>query len=198
MTSSPHAESELRSFGQIIAEIRQRAGRTPRKYDKKVDRVRMGFVRKLFDRKLAKQSRESELLITEGSIVWGSLVQANADMFDFGTENLPGNMLYSNDRRMDNQPEILAECSSNLFSIKGESVGDPELQAFADSLANEVDRDGGMKVPPSLTNGIPCIFADIEFERKHLPNNCLGDRIMPILTHPSTDSIMVLPHWHWT
>ena len=186
------------SFADIIANIRTRAGSTPRPFEKNRDQVRMGFIRKLFDRKLAKQVKDSKLLIEQGNIVWGALVQANSRLFKPGSDNCPGDMFYSTDQRMDAQPEVLAECASNLFSIKGDSVGDPELQAFADSLADELGRSNAMSVPAKLTDGIPSIFAVIEFERKHLPNNCISDQIMPILTHPSTESIMVLPHWHWS
>ena len=77
----------------------------------------------MFDDELAKQVRESELLIVEREIVWGALVQANEKMFEPGRSNYPGNMLYSADRRMDDQPKILTDCSSSLSSVKGKSVG---------------------------------------------------------------------------
>ena len=98
---------------------------------------------------------------------------------------------------MDDQPEVLAECAKELFSFKGKEVDDPELKAFAKSLAIETGRESGLKVPLVLTNQIQCKMSVIEFERQHLPKNCIGFNLLPVLTHPATESIMVLPCWYW-
>ena len=121
-------------YQEIINEMRHRAGPEPRKFDKR-DQVRMGWWRKLFENVLAKQVNESQLLIQEGKIFWSALVQANNELFEPGGSNLPGVVVYSTSPQMDDQPEVLAECAKELFSFKGKEVDDPELKAFAKSLA---------------------------------------------------------------
>ena len=188
---------QLPDFKGIIEQMRVEAGRIPRTFESR-NRVRMGFLQKIFDKELGQQVSKAKLLFEEGQIVWGSLVQANTLLFQPGSNNLPGCVLYSIDPRMDPRPLTLAECASELFSYKGKkNLGNPALQKFADRLQDEVSRPLGLQVPPSLTEQMPCQMSVIQFERNHLLDGRISGQIMPILTHPDTPSIMMLPRWYW-
>ncbi len=184
-------------FKSLIEQTRIAAGRCPRRF-KSEHKVRLGFLQKMFDKELAQQVAKAKLLFSEGQIVWGAIVQANALMFEPGRGNLPGAMLFSTDLRMDDRPSLLTDCAAGLFSYKGKkNLGDPALQAFADRLQNELSRPLGMEVPSRLTGNIACQMSVIQFERKHLPGGTITSRFMPILTHRDTPSIMVLPCKYW-
>lgn len=187
---------EIMDFKSLLEEIRQTTGLPKRKFERR-HKVQMSLAHRRADPVLGKQAKDSKLLFTQGEIVWAALVQANQDLFQPGPDNLPGAVLYSTDPRMDSCPNIMLQAASELFEIKGKQLENPELQTFSDALAHETGRPVNLSVPPVLTNGIPCSFTVIEFERRHLPRGILQGQLMPILIHPSTPSIMMLPAWYW-
>jgi hypothetical protein len=84
-----------------------------------------------------------------------------------------------------------------LFSIKGAQT-DPELQVFADKLADEKSGDSKIPAPTSITNGVQCYYTTTMIVRKHLPEKYLAGSLFPYLVCPGyTEAGMVLPEVFW-
>jgi len=137
-------------------------------------------------------------LLKDGKLVWGKIIQANSMLFSSGKSNHPAAIIYSLDNIIDNSPEIIEEAASQLYSFKGKNTENPELQIFADKLANEVDADLKLAIPKELTEGVECFYTCIMVHRNHLPNKILSMGLFPLLVNPErTDATMILPSKYW-
>jgi len=106
------------------------------------------------------------------SQIWkrlSALVQANSALFSAGHGNAPGNMLYSLDSYYASHPFELESLASNLFAFKGDKgLSDATIQAIADILENELDRNLYSELPLEYAAGRKVIMTGTLFERKHL------------------------------
>jgi len=133
-----------------------------------------------------------------GKIIYGALVQANNLLFEPGTQNSPGNMIYSHDPYYKAHPHELLRLASGLFSFKGDKgLSDETLQAIADILENEMDRNLYSELPLEYTNGRKVIMTGTMFERTHLPNGYIQSSIMPIIASIWAHETVMLPVHYW-
>lgn len=137
-----------------------------------------------------------KLLLTEGRIVWGGLVQANSQMFKPGAANCPGLLVYSPDEHFDAYPAELRQLGRAFFALKGKEPDDPELRHLAKIVTEEVDRTLQFRLPrvfcaQDVCSGIFMLF------RQHIPNGVLSCGLFPVLTHPSTPAVLMLPFEFW-
>lgn len=137
-------------------------------------------------------------LLTEGVVVWGTIVQVNRLMFEPGPHDCPGTVLYSRSMKTGDSLVPLMNIASQLFKLKGQHADDPECQRYGDMLENEMDRAMGIPIPMVITGGIPLRSASVVFHRKHLPVNYLTAGFFPLLIHKETKSCMVLPSKYWS
>ena len=140
--------------------------------------------------------RQQTLLLREGQIVWGALVQANSLLFAPGPADLPAMLVYSPDPHFDARPAELRLIGSKLFALKGTQPEDPELLALARLITEEVDHSMGLRLPPvfsaqDMRSAVFMVFRD------HLPNEILSGGTFPILMHPSTPAVMIVPFEFW-
>ena len=136
------------------------------------------------------------LLLTEGAIVWGALVMANKQLFEPGTEDLPALLVHSTDRHFDARPEALREVGQSLFALKDTKPADPELARLAGLITGETERALGLELPPALSSR-PVRAGVIMAYRRHVPTGVLRGGLFPVLTHPSTPAVMMLPFEFW-
>ncbi|WP_394488111.1 polymorphic toxin-type HINT domain-containing protein [Roseateles sp. BYS96W] len=136
------------------------------------------------------------LLLTEGHIVWAALVQANKLLFKPGPDNCPAQLVYSLDDYFDSHPSELQQVAQAYMSFKGVELEDPELRAFARLITDELSR--------SLSVVLPRVFSNREVRsstfmvfRNHLPNGVLSFSRFPILVHPSTSAVLMVPFEFW-
>lgn len=156
------------------------------------------WYRKSKDHRFDRHFSDQEKLLTGGTCVWGQIVQANAQLFQKGKQDTPAAVIYSEDPSAKENPEILYNAAQALYSMKGQEVGDPALQEFADLLANEMDAPLRMPIPVTLTEGIQCYYTSILVARNHLPRRVIGSMLFPLVIHPTeTDATMILPHRFW-
>lgn len=141
--------------------------------------------------------RQQTRLLTEGSIVWGTLIQANSQMFEPGNTDCPGLMVYSTDPYFDAHPRELLVTGRKIFSIKGTQPTDPALKAVADLVTDEMDRSMGFKLPAVFSDKQLSAAAFMVF-RNHIPRGVLSCGMFPVLTHPSTQALMIVPFEFWT
>lgn len=137
-------------------------------------------------------------LFTEGTVVWGHIIQANALLFQPGLDDCPGELVYSlaDARRVD--PDDLGQVAHQLYSLKGSAPEDPELAPIATYLTDEMIRVFGLPVPKTISPNLPCRISTTFFVRKHLPLRRLCTPLLPIVVNPSEPYVaMPLPARFW-
>ncbi|MFD7915683.1 hypothetical protein ACFV30_34080 [Streptomyces sp. NPDC059752] len=148
---------------------------------------------------LAEILKAQDVLLTEGQLVWGAIVQANNDLFVRGWHDLPAAVIYSPDTTVfDDSPDLLLDIARKLYRLKGTRQQDPELAAFSRMLASETDREMRLEVPRRLTGSAAVYCTDIIVARRHLPGRVLSEPVFPLLIAPEhTAMTMMLPSRFW-
>ncbi|MFI8341868.1 hypothetical protein ACIF8W_17610 [Streptomyces sp. NPDC085639] len=148
---------------------------------------------------LAEILEAQDVLLTEGRLVWGAIVQANNDLFARGWHDLPAAVIYSPDTAVfGGSPDLLLDIARKLYRLKGTHQHDPELAAFSRMLASEMDREMRLEVPRRLTGSVTVYCTDIIVARRHLPGRVLNEPIFLLLIAPEhTAMTMMLPSRFW-
>lgn len=136
------------------------------------------------------------LLLTEGHIAWGALVQANELLFKPGEANCPALLVHSPDNYFDSRPQELRLIGSTFFSLKSIEFADPELKEVTRLVTDEMDRSMGFELPKVFSEKVVQSATFMGF-RKHIPNGVLSSGLFPVLTHPSTRAVMMVPFEFW-
>jgi hypothetical protein len=140
--------------------------------------------------------RHREMLLREGRVVWGHLIQANSLIFEPGPDDVPGACAYCPDYHTHDDLSRLAEIAGNLFKLREKSTT-AEEKAFGAILAGEKERFFQRPVPKTLTKGSPVFASCLMINRKHLPAGVLSNSYFPILVHPDTQAILIVPARYW-
>ncbi|MDC1141900.1 hypothetical protein OAU50_02310 [Planctomycetota bacterium] len=189
-------------FAEMIEAMRLGLGPTPRvlsKDAKKILKSKMPrWLKREKSRGIADQYKHYQAIYENGLVVWGHIIQANTLLFEPGKEDHPAAWLYSFDPYYNEQVDELAEIAGSLFSAKGEQTGDPEVQIFADTLADEFESHMRLPIPRSLTDDHDVYYTCGMVIRKHLPIPVLETNLLPLLVAPSvTNSTIILPSNFW-
>ncbi|MDR2677922.1 MAG: hypothetical protein LBB51_00600, partial [Zoogloeaceae bacterium] len=145
-------------------------------------------------------------LLRKGQVVWGTLIQANGDLFKPGTGNLPAEVVYSIDGSV--PPEVLMPVAQALFALRKQLPpwADDALKKCANYLNAEIVRAFGWPVPASLAPapGLPDRLPDslristLWVVRKHLPHGYLASSVLPLLVSDACPGhVMVVPDDAW-
>jgi len=124
-------------------------------------------------------------------------VQANMALFAPGENDHPAQMLFSRDPWFDARPAELHAIAQRLYALKNTAPADPVEKALAARVSNESDHTLGWQLPPELT-ARTVMAAIVMVYRKHLSRGVLSGACFPLLTHPSTPAVMILPAAFWT
>jgi hypothetical protein len=141
--------------------------------------------------------RKQELLLTEGTVAWGALVQANSILFGPGMSDAPATMIYSAEPAIEVEPERLATIASRLFSLRGFAREDPAEQQYGNMLEKESERAMGIAIPASHAEGLQIFSTTVMIRRCHLPGRILRGKLMPVLMHPASTAVMIVPSEVW-
>ncbi len=136
-------------------------------------------------------------ILTEGRVVWGCLVQANSLLFEAGRSSHPALVVYGKDPALDDELPWLRLVAGRLFALKGTEPADPEERRMAALITDEVARGGLRPVPKRLSDGRDLRVMEIFCVRKHLPDRRLRSTWVPLLIHPVTPNVMIVPHRFW-
>ena len=147
--------------------------------------------------RLAGLSRELDLLLLTGEVVWGALVQANNLLFKPGPHDHPALAIYAADRSFDDRPETLQAIARRLFRLKNTTPEDPAERRLADMITDEMERGLGWMVPKSLTGGEEVLSTTFMVFRSHLPGRRLQSGWFPLLIHHDAPWIMIVPGVYW-
>ncbi len=139
---------------------------------------------------------QQSLLLSEGQVSWGALVQANSLMFKPGAADCPGMVVHSDDAYFNAHPLELRLAASCIASLKGLNFTDPDMRALARSVTDESARYLSLQLPAVLSHKALKASVFMLF-RRHLPNGVLSRSLFPLLSHPSTPAVMMLPFEFW-
>jgi hypothetical protein len=141
--------------------------------------------------------RRQGTLMREGDIVWGALVQANAHLFQPGPDDHPAMAIHSEDPYFEDDPARLAAVARRLSELKGTTPDDPGERRWAEMITDEMERGMGWVAPKSCTGGRQVISTGFMVFRRHLPDGVLRCGWFPLLTHPETPAVMIVPSKYW-
>lgn len=142
--------------------------------------------------------REKKKLLREGTVCYAHIVQANTILFrTLPPADCPASILYSTDPV---EADLLAALSWKIFSYKNQKQEQiPEQwQELARIVTNEYDYS---HIRFQLENECQLLhfhFQPIMVFRKLLPGRKLSGSLLPVLTHPECEAVLILPHKYWT
>lgn len=135
-------------------------------------------------------------LFLGGRLVWGRVTQANKLMWQEGSANCPGEVLY--DLRGIPGGEDLGPIADAIYDYKCTRPLDHRLAFLSDHLTEEMTRSFGLPLPLRLSSA-DLRLTTIFFDRKHLPGGYLHSSLLPLLIHDDYPGIVtVLPERFWT
>jgi hypothetical protein len=138
-----------------------------------------------------------DLLLLEGRVVWGALVQANSLLFEAGPNDHPAMTIYAPDESFDDRPQDLKAIASRLFRLKNTTPQDRDERRLAAAITNEMERGMGWMVPRSLTGGCEVLSTGFMVFRRHIPGRRLQSGWFPLLIHDDTPAVMIVPRDFW-
>lgn len=146
--------------------------------------------------RLSEVVQRQALLLKGGQIGWGALVQANRLLFSPGEDDCPAMLVYSRDRYFDEHPQELRAIGGAFFSFKNTEQTHPVLKRLANQVTDEMSRTLSDDLPPVFSTR-PLRSTTFMVFRRHLPAGVLTSGLLPILTHPSTGAVMIVPAEFW-
>ncbi len=139
-----------------------------------------------------------DVLFSEGNAVWGTIVQANGNLFSPGPDDLPAVVIYSLDDKIDSNPQLIERVAHGLYALKGRQTA-PDLQAFSDKLKSERTLNWKIPIPPRISDNIQCFYTTALIVRKHLPRGYLYSNLFPFLVCPAKTNVgTILPARYWS
>lgn len=153
-----------------------------------------------FGTSLAKSAKQAyENLLCEGTVVWGSVVQANVGIFQPGGNDLPATYIFSTEDYFKNNPPHLLEISNRIFKLKETESGDTLIDETAERITDEYKDSCGYPIPYRLTEGHDVYMSSVFLFRSYLPERRLTSRILPLLVNiPYNGLALPLPLNFWS
>jgi hypothetical protein len=136
-------------------------------------------------------------LLTEGDIVWGHAVQANALLFRPGSVNSPASVLFGSCADVDLGLESLRRAALTAWRYKGTAPVDERLAPVAEGLTREMQRHPLLDLPDAITAGMPMRMLGIMIHRNQLPGRVLSAMALPLVVDTARTEAMVLPLRYW-
>jgi len=133
-----------------------------------------------------------------GRVTWGATVQVNPRLFEPGSQNHPGEVVFATDLGMGVDLIELRRVASRLVALKAAERPDRGSAMIAAYLDGELPRVFGLPVPERVSPRMPCAVSTVMFNRAHLPNGVLSQSAFPVLVTPGPHQVaVVLPSRFW-
>ena len=136
-------------------------------------------------------------LLREGNVALGFIVQANKEVLSPGDYDLPAQVVYCSDRTIPYLLKTLAECAQRIFALKHTEPEQVEERKFAEMITDEYRREMQVSVPKAIAGIEDVTLTSLVVFRKDLPHEYLTNSFFPLLTHPSTPAVMIVPSNFW-
>ena len=202
------------AYAEAIFEVRHRMGRPPRDFSADLmaaDAVRRGDTRNVDDALGHAMIDMDPFLLAHGEVVWAAVVQANDRVYQpnfadpsetdaqqrVKPEALPGNSIVATDPRVGHMLQPLLGIAASLFAVKQQEAGDPVAKWFGELYASETSALHGLRVPIHMTGGVPVSSVGVVYDARHLPGAQLTAPFYPVLVHPATPGVMIVPSHFW-
>jgi len=141
--------------------------------------------------------RKFDRLLSEGSLTWGCVVQANNILWQPGHQAAPAVIVHGLDPDIDPLPSILEIVAQRVASIREQQPVDPGWSQIARVISNDLSRETRVPLPRSLAMGLSLGLSTVLVVPDHLPKPRLAAPILPVLLHPSLTPVIVLPALLW-
>ena len=136
-------------------------------------------------------------LLREGNVALGVIVQANEQLYSPGEYDLPAQVLYCSDRTVPNLLGTLGQCSKLIFALKNTEPEGAEERKFAEVITDEYRREMQLAVPKAIAGIENVKLTTFVVFRKDLPYEYLSNGFFPLLTHPNTPAVIIVPSKYW-
>ncbi|HTJ97204.1 MAG TPA: tetratricopeptide repeat protein, partial [Rhodocyclaceae bacterium] len=138
----------------------------------------------------------ADLLLKQGRVVWGAIVQANKGLYEptYGV-GYGGEVIYDPAGRL--PTDDLVQVAQRLFALKGKPPHDPLLNHIATHLTEETTRAFGLDIPTTFCPQ-PVKLSSTYFDQLFLPDGMLTLPFFPLLiSEQCPGAVMLLPWQLW-
>ena len=147
---------------------------------------------------LQRLKRDRKVLMERGRVVPGAIVQANYGLYDPRADELPADVVWSEDPFFRKNPLELMVVARRVRALKGKNGFETEKQELADLMTNEFSRPFSHPIPADLCEGRQVFLNAFLAWRAHLPSGILGGGLLPFLVLPEvTPCVILLPSCFW-
>ena len=137
-------------------------------------------------------------LMKSGRVVWGHLVQANGRLFQSGTNDAPGEIVYCVDYKRPVHLLELSHIASRCYKLKHGERRNEQEHFVGNHLENEYTRVFGLDIPATISRNLPCTLSTVQICRHHLPNGRLTKTWFSLFMDEEPPySVMILPSRYW-
>lgn len=136
-------------------------------------------------------------LLRRGDVVWGYVVQANTQMFSPGPNDLPGDVVFAEDRTFDRLLSRLLRATEAICSLSGQPPQAGPYSALSAHLADDYHRAWKLPIPVAISRGAPLFLSTVLLQRNALPKRHLAASFLPLLVTPDIPAVRVLPASLW-
>ena len=84
-----------------------------------------------------------------------------------------------------------------MFALKHTEPEQVEEREFAEMITDEYRREMQVSVPKAIAEIEDVTLTSLVVFRKDLPNEYLTNSFFPLLTHPNTPAVMIVPSKFW-
>jgi hypothetical protein len=186
-------------MADFLASIRARIGAPPRRIPP-ADRPYFLARKPVWlprDDALCEFYRQQEFLLTHGTVTWGALAYADLHAFEPGPCDLPGTVVYVADATVEPAPAWLATVARQYYALRVENL-DASDRAYDFLYAeNRQPRVMGRALPPDIAGRLPLRATGVMIRRAHLPAGLMVGGVVPLLVHPRTEAVMIVPSRAW-
>jgi len=162
------------------------------------------------DDKLNRIYAKMDLLLQEGEVYWGSLVQANEILFRKRPHiDCPCNVVFTSNEYLNHHPQMMSTITRQIFSYKNTNNAPKYLKRIVAYVTNEVERVFNYPISVSEVEELgkhmtasqedTLYFTTMIVFRKYIPGGVLTSSVFPIVAAPGvTDISIILPKKYWT
>lgn len=139
-------------------------------------------------------------LLDEGEIVWGCLVMANNVLFDAtSTEDCPAMVAYSKSTENDHLAPFVNQCAHEVYEFPNKTKSSilASEREFHATVSDQGFLGTERQIPNSISKGHDICINTLMVFRKHLPGAAIDFRYFPLLVHPFSTAVAMLPGYYW-
>ena len=133
-----------------------------------------------------------------GDVVWAAIVKANRALYQPGTQDAPGCIVWSFDPYFDERFSDLAAIGRHVSELRGTRPADPTLARFTALVEDDYSTPSSDFIPSVLSQGRHVRYQVLSFFRRRLACGYIVERRVPVIVDwQRPTSIMLFPLQYW-